>query len=149
MPTLPNYVPVGAVSIGDVIHGDDEHGDAFEVMEIEGGYRRLVEGWYWADDDNVGDLTEAARIAVTAAADSHVLAIARYAFERNLWKGALVESCRGSHREAVIDHVSWFPEGALVYVTATNGDSFAFDADSDLDPFGWKVRTEKGVPIMP
>ena len=82
----PNYVPVGAVSTGDLIHSDDE-GDAFEVMEIltgPSGSLRIVRGWYYADDANIGDLTEAAGIAVAASDDAPLLAIAREAFDRNL-----------------------------------------------------------------
>lgn len=149
----PNYVPHGAVSTGDLIHSDDE-GDAFEVMEILTGPRgshRIVRGWYYADDANIGDLTEAAGIAVAASDDAPLLAIAREAFDRNLWKGALMESCTGRHREATIDYVTCWPDGAMfAHVTVSGSfEELLVDTDPDLDPFGWRVRTEKGVPIMP
>lgn len=146
------FTPFSAARTGDLIRSED-HGDAFEVMSAETDTmqatfaRRTLTGWYYADDDNVGDLTEAVRLSITGYLADPVMPAARQCFDEGWWVGRAIVAERGFRNRATIDRVSWF-RSDLVLIHARSG-STLFSYDPHDDPSGWSVLPEQEVPIMP
>lgn len=138
MTDRPQFVPAGDAHPGNVIHGDDEHGDVFHVHTSfsRSRLRVVVTGRYYADDGNYPDETESVPVEVNVAAGDPLMAAVRAAAE---WPaGAALVASRGMVRHATVTSCRYGYGGStLVFITTADGDQVCFDPEDDVR--GWRL----------